>query len=84
VKTLQLDFINCIIQKSRTFKHFLTFDACLAIKIPDMSGKNLTYDNPTICYCRSCYCRIYATAYIYTSTPVQLCWSSCRLQPLQK
>jgi len=41
VKTLQLNFIKCIIPKSRTFKHFLAFlpDACLATKIPDMSGE---------------------------------------------
>ena len=47
VKTLQLDFIKCIIPKSRTFKQFLVFlpDAYLATKIPDMSGKNLTYGN---------------------------------------
>jgi len=50
VKTSRLDFIKCIIQKSRTFKHFLTFspDACLATKIPDTSGKNLMYGNPTL------------------------------------
>jgi len=49
VKTLRLDFIKCIIKKSRTFKHFLTFlpDAYLATKVPDMSGKNLTCGNPT-------------------------------------
>jgi len=31
-------------------KHFLTFlpDAYLATKIPDMSGKNLTYGNPIV------------------------------------
>jgi len=31
-------------------KHFLTFlpDAYLATKIPDMSGKNLTYGNPIL------------------------------------
>jgi len=48
MKTLQLDFIKCIIPKSRTFKHFLAFlpDAYLATKILDMSGKNLTYGNP--------------------------------------
>ena len=48
VKTLRLDFIKCIIPKSRTMKHCLTFlsDAYLATKIPDMSGKNLTYGNP--------------------------------------
>jgi len=52
VKTLQLDFIKRIIQKSRTFKHFLTFlpDAYLATKITDMSGKNLTYGNPMLNY----------------------------------
>jgi len=50
VKTLRLDFIKCIIPKSRTFKHFLAFlpDANLATKIPDMSGKNLTYGNPSL------------------------------------
>jgi len=49
VKTLQLDFIKCIIPKFRTFKHFLAFlpDAYLATKLLDMSGKNLTYGNPT-------------------------------------
>jgi len=48
--TLRLDFIKHILQKSRTLKHFLTFlpDAYLATKIPDMSGKNLTYGNPTL------------------------------------
>ena len=46
--TLRLDFIKCIIQKTGTLKHFLTFlpDAYLATKIPDMSEKNLTYGNP--------------------------------------
>ena len=41
--------MKCIIPKSRTFKHFLTFlpDAYLATKISDMSGKNLTYGNPS-------------------------------------
>ena len=50
MKTLQLDFIKCIIPKSQTFKHFLAFlpDAYLATKIPDMSGKNLTYGNPNL------------------------------------
>ena len=50
VKSLRLDFIKCIIPKSRTLKHFLTFrpDAYLATKILDMSRKNLTYGNPTI------------------------------------
>jgi len=50
VKTLRLDFIKCIIPKSRTMKHCLTFlpDTNLAIKIPDMSGKNLTYGNSNI------------------------------------
>jgi len=50
VKTLRLDFIKCIIPKSRTMKHCLTSlpDAYLATKIPDMSGKNLTYGNPTL------------------------------------
>jgi len=50
VKTLRLDFIKGIIPKSRTLKHFLTFlpDAYLATKIPDMSGKNLTYGNPSL------------------------------------
>jgi len=35
-------------------KHFLTFlpDAYLATKIPDMSGKNLTYGNPTLVFTR--------------------------------
>jgi len=49
VKTLRLDFIKCIIPKSRTFKHFLALlpDAHLATKIPDMSGKNLTDGNPS-------------------------------------
>jgi len=47
VKTLWLDFIKGFIPKSRTLRHFLTFlpDAYLATKIPDMSGKNLTYGN---------------------------------------
>jgi len=47
---LRLDFIKCIIQKSRTLKHFLTFlpDAYLATKILDMSWKNLTYGNPNL------------------------------------
>jgi len=47
---LRLDFIKCIIPKSRTLKHFLTFlpDAYLATKIPDMSGKNLAYGNPIL------------------------------------
>jgi len=50
VKTLRLDFIKCLIPKSRTFKHFLAFlpDTYLATKIPDMSGKNLTYGNPIL------------------------------------
>ena len=50
MKTLRLDFIKGIIPKSRTLKHFLTFlpDAYLATKIPDMSGKNLTYGNPSV------------------------------------
>jgi len=50
VKTLRLDFIKGIIPKSRTMKHCLTFlpDAYLATKIPDMSGKSLTYGNPTL------------------------------------
>jgi len=50
VKTLRLDFIKGIIPIFRTLKHFLTFlpDVYLATKIPDMSGKNLTYGNPTI------------------------------------
>jgi len=41
---------ECIIQKSRTFLHFLTFlrNAYLATKIPDMSGKILKYGNPTL------------------------------------
>jgi len=49
MKTLRLDFIKCIIPKSRTMKHCVTFlpDAYLATKIQDMSGKNLTYGNPT-------------------------------------
>jgi len=48
VKTLWSDFIKGIIPKSRTLRHFLTFfpDAYLATKIPDMSGKKLTYGNP--------------------------------------
>jgi len=50
VKTLRLDFIKCIIPKSRTFKHVLALlpDAYLATKIPDMSGKNLTDGNPML------------------------------------
>ena len=50
MKTLRLDFIKCIIPKSQTIKHCLTFlsDAYLATKIPDMSGKNLTFGNPTL------------------------------------
>jgi len=50
VKTLWLDFIKGIIPNSRTSRHLSTFlpDAYLATKIPDMSGKNLTYGNPNI------------------------------------
>ena len=52
MKSLRLDFIKCIVPQSRTLKHFLTFlpDAYLATKIPDMSGKNLTYGNPIFRY----------------------------------